>query len=77
MLENVQNEKQRHILFLENLLNKLKNNQLTNEEQKDISEFYIKFLYLHNNEEIDERKFIKYMSLGWYIYEFLNNDNNN
>ncbi len=77
MLYGNNNERERHILFLENLLNKVKNNQLSYEEQRELSEFYINYLYFNQNNEIDEKNIKKYISMGWYIYEFLNNNDNN
>jgi CCR4-NOT transcriptional regulation complex NOT5 subunit len=72
------NEKNRHIFFLENLLTKLKNNQLSISEKQEISELYIKNMFINNNNEIDERneKVYKYLYMGWYIYEFLINSDN-
>jgi len=69
------NEKDKHIFFLENLLTKLKNNQLSNIEQREMSEFYIKNMFFNNNNEMDEKKIYKYLYMGWYIYEFLICDN--
>jgi hypothetical protein len=70
-------EKNRHIFFLENLLRKLRNDHLSNEENKELSEFYINYMFNRENTEIDDEKLKKYMFLGWYIYEFLNSNNNN
>ncbi len=67
---------EKYIFFLENILSKLKNNNLSLEEQKELSEFYINYMFNKENIEDDE-KIKKYVSLGWYIYEFLNKDNNN
>lgn len=73
-----QNDKDKQIFFLENLLLKLKNNQLSLSEQREISEFYIKNMFINTQNEIDERnelfdekKINKYLYMGWYIYEFL------
>lgn len=79
-----QREKNKHIFFLENLLLKLKNDQLSFNEKRQLSEFYIKSMFERNqsnqsNESNEEKKnsdnFYKYLSMGWYIYEFLINDN--
>lgn len=69
-------EKNRHIFFLENLLRKLRNDHLSTEEHKELSEFYINYMFNRENTEIDDEKLKKYMFLGWYIYEFLNINNN-
>ena len=65
-------ERERQILFLENLLSKLKNNHLSIEEQRELSEFYVNYMFSNKNDQDDEEKVKKYMSLVWYIYEFLN-----
>jgi hypothetical protein len=70
------NEKNKHIFFLENLLLKLKNNQISQSEQREISEFYIKNMFTNNDPEIEEKNFYKYLYMGWYIYEFLIFNNN-
>ncbi len=64
-------ERDKHIFFLENILSKLKDNRLSEEEQRELSEFYINYMFSRENNEIDQEKMKKYMSLGWYIYEFL------
>ena len=74
--ENDDTEKNKHIFFLENLLTKLKNGQLSSSEQRELSELYVKSMFIDNNNEIDEKKFYKYLYMGWYIYEFLIYDNN-
>jgi len=72
-----ENQKNKHIFFLENLLSKLKNNQTSPSEQRELSEFYIKNMFINNDNEIDEKKISKYLYMGWYIYEFLICDDNN
>jgi hypothetical protein len=81
-LTTIQNDKDKQIFFLENLLLKLKNNQLSLSEQRDLSEFYIKNMFINTQNEInernysiDEKKFNKYLYMGWYIYEFLISNN--
>lgn len=70
-------ERNKHIFFLENLLRKLRNNHLSDEEYRELSEFYINYMFNRQNTEIDDEKMRKYIFLGWYIYEFLNTDSNN
>jgi hypothetical protein len=70
-------EKEKQVFFLENLLNRLRNNHLSVEEQQKLSEFYIHSMFsetYNNNNEEDNQKYMSYMSLGWYIYEILNKD---
>lgn len=66
-------EKEKQILFLENLLTKVKNNNISQEEQREISEFYVNYIFNRSDHKDDEEKIRKYTSLGWYIYEFLIN----
>lgn len=69
------NRKEKYEFFLENLLSKLKNDRLSYEEQEELTEFYINYMFRRENIEDDRKKLEKYMSLGWYIYEILNKDN--
>jgi CCR4-NOT transcriptional regulation complex NOT5 subunit len=39
-----EHEKNKHIFFLENILSKLRNNHLSNEEHKELGEFYINYI---------------------------------
>jgi len=66
-------EKEKQILFLENLLTKVKNNNISQDEQREISEFYVNYIFSRSDDKDDEEKILKYTSLGWYIYEFLIN----
>ena len=55
------------IRHLETLIEKIKKNEIEENEMRDLSLLYIKHLY--NEKESDDD--IKYFSLGWYIHEFL------
>lgn len=68
-------QKNKYIFFLENLLTKLRDNKISREEEREMSEFYINYMFKRENIENDEKKIEKYISLGWYIYEILNKDN--
>jgi hypothetical protein len=60
------------IFFFENIVERLKKNVISEKEKGDLSLFYIKHLYENNVDEIqDEDKKLDYLSLGWYIHEFL------
>lgn len=81
--ENI-NEKREEISgFLERLINQYKNQELPEEQERRITEFYIKECYLSylnssndsvsSNESVssnDDNAF-KYLTMGWYIYEQL------
>jgi cobalamin biosynthesis Co2+ chelatase CbiK len=55
------------IRHLETLIEKIKKNEIEENEMRELSLLYIKHLY--NEKESDDD--IKYFSLGWYIHEFL------
>jgi hypothetical protein len=60
------------IFFFENIVERFKKNVISEKEKGDLSLFYIKHLYENNVDEIqDEDKKLDYLSLGWYIHEFL------
>ena len=56
--------------------------QLTPLQRKLITEFFYSFHFLEiqegqeGQEETDDKKMLKYISLGWYIYENLLQNNN-
>ena len=61
------------ILFLKDLTNSLENKKLNEDQVMHIGEFYMSYEFKNtiNNDEtldIDEKDFIKFMVLGWYIY---------
>lgn len=76
MSDNRDIQKNKYIFFLENLLTKLRDNKISSEEERELSEFYINYMFKRENIENDEKKIEKYISLGWYIYEILNNKDN-
>lgn len=62
------------IFFFENIVERLKKNVISEKEKADLSLFYIKHLYENDeneNEDEDKDKKLDYLSLGWYIHEFL------
>lgn len=57
--------------FLNELIVKIDNNNLTIEEQREISEFYIQKKFKNLILKSNHKESLKYMSIGWYIYNFL------
>jgi len=60
------------ISFLEDLVVKYKHNMLSEEEKKRVTEFYIKEKFIGidiETENIDKDDMIKYMVMGWYVYQ--------
>lgn len=54
--------------------------QLTPFQKKLITDFFYSFHFLEGQEgqeeKMDDKKMLKYISLGWYIYENLLQNNN-
>tara|TARA_R110002111_G_scaffold255301_1_gene321509 strand:+ start:649 stop:867 length:219 start_codon:yes stop_codon:yes gene_type:complete len=53
--------------FLHNLSNDFRDNKLTNEQEKIISEFYMKYMF-NNTSNIETKDLIKFYTMGWYFY---------
>jgi hypothetical protein len=60
------------IFYLEELINDIKNEKLTDGKKRELTMMCIKNKY---KEETNEETNLKYLSLGWYIYNFLLNKN--
>jgi len=65
--------------FLQNLVIKIRNNELNHDQSAMIRDFFYSFHFSENRDKIEEKNILKYLTLGWYIYENLNvqNENNN
>jgi hypothetical protein len=63
-------EEKELIFFFEKIVERLKKNIISEKEKTDLSLFYIKNLYENYNGD-DDNKNLDYLSLGWYIHEFL------
>ena len=56
-------------LFLRSLASDLESSKLSTEDLKKIFEFYIQFKFEKDLlSEKDDKDFIKFLTLGWYIY---------
>jgi hypothetical protein len=66
-------EEKELIFFFETIVERLKKNVTSEKEKADLSLFYIKNLYENVVDEDNENedKKLDYLSLGWYIHEFL------
>jgi hypothetical protein len=62
------------LIHLEDIINDLKNDTISEEKKRELTLFYIKNKYKEKNEENDDN--LKYLSLGWYIYNFLLSNKN-
>jgi hypothetical protein len=73
--------KRREIIHcLEDLAQRMKNHLLTNDEERNVTEFYLQYLYrnkgIQSIENIegdgnDEKELKKYLVMGWYVYSQL------
>ena len=61
-------KKKNLILFLQKLIDGMKNNTLDDNSIKQISEFYMSWQFKEDQGEYTREELIKYLSLGWYIY---------
>lgn len=63
------------VIFLRKLALDIENNNVSDVIFKDVSEFYMKFLFLRyvkETESVDRDNLMKYFSMGWYVYTMLN-----
>ena len=61
-------EKDKIILFLENLINDIKIDNISHEDMQQVTELYLFFKMKNTDGEYSEKEFIKFLSLGWYVY---------
>ena len=67
------------ILYLEDVIEQLKSQTISEENIRDFSMLYMKHMFKENvqddvdknNNLYDESKQLNYLVLGWYIYTFL------
>jgi hypothetical protein len=53
------------------MLNKYKNGLLTNEEKQRLHSYYREELFISEQIQPDEKEILKYVTLGWYIYNHM------
>jgi len=58
---------------LQCIINKLQNNNINSEQIDIIKEFILKMNFTEFNKESSEKDLMKYLSIGWYICENINN----
>jgi hypothetical protein len=66
------NNKQRLVDFLDELIEHIKSDKLTDIQSRKLGEFYISMV--NNTYETEEEKNIKYYMLGYHIYKNLLKD---
>ena len=80
-IDNMDNEKRGEIsAFLENLIDQYKRRLLTEEQERRVTEFYMKecFFSKESSDPSDNlsKDSLKYLVMGWYVYEQLIKKNN-
>lgn len=63
------------IFYLEELISDLKNQKISEEKKRELTILYIQNKYKKENNNSESETNLKYISLGWYIYNFLLNKN--
>lgn len=62
------------ICFFEQLVSDLKSGNLSKEQEQKLSEFYISQKFSENkNDELTEKEILKYVALGWFMYNYNKN----
>ena len=56
------------LCFLQKILDDYKSGNLTSEQERKLSEFYISQKFSEIRESLDEKEIAKYTALGWFIY---------
>ena len=59
------------INYLYTLTEQLRERKLNEQQKRDITMMLLRDRYNRETDETDETKRLNYVSLGWYIYEFL------
>lgn len=78
-----QNENVELILFLRNLSDLIERKELLPSQLKSVSDFFLSYTFKEQNlvdesnfeENFDKQDLIKFVSLGWYVYQILLKDN--
>ena len=68
-------EKNNIVGFLEKILNDVKSEKVSEKNMKKIQEFYLQFEFVENIDKFSDEEIMKFMSLGYHIYNFLGKEN--
>ena len=60
-------------IFLKSILDNIENGQLTQTQQLMLSEFYLRYKFNNDCVTTEHDDFIKFLTLGWYIYSHQEN----
>jgi len=64
------------IKFFREVADDLDNHRLTHHQIFELGQFYMKYEYEHDTEDISESDTYKYMFTGWYIHQQMANMEN-
>lgn len=64
---------EKFISFFDQCIERIKDKTLTDSQLQIIAEFYITFLFTDTNniDDISNKELLKYISMGWYVYNEL------
>ena len=67
-------EEDKIILFLEKIIQDIKNKNITQRQHQILTEFNLQYDFEQsvNEDDFSNRDMINFLSLGWYIYNNLN-----
>ena len=71
-----QNQNQKLISFLKELASKIETNELSAPKLEKVGTFFMSYKFMESN-DLDKTDFIKFLVLGWYIYNILKQDDYN
>ena len=57
------------VTFLRGLADQIEARTLPEKDLFEVTEFYMKCLFLNQSEETPEEEMLRFLSLGWYIYK--------
>lgn len=63
------------LFFLEELLQKIKSNTLQKDKRIELIDFYMKFNRPDGVEDLGDNDVLKFLCMGWYIYNEIEKNN--
>ena len=64
--------------FFKDLIVQLEQKSINEAKLRQLSEFMLRYRFEHNGPSTENDDFIKFMTMGWYVYSNINqNENNN
>ena len=63
------------LIFLQELIQKIQTNSLEKDRRLELIDFYMKYNRPDNVEDLDDNDVLKFLCMGWYIYNELEKTN--